>query len=566
MRLAPLLFTLALTIASAAHGQPGRLTLKTERVVVFKNGYGLVVKTATGTADDLGQVYTAEVPESAVLGSFWVMPGEDVVVKSVRATEVALAEDVRHAGQPANIMQLLAANVGKTVTLHPSNTHFEPVSGVIAEVLHGWTDPNTPNTVAQVVVKEASGKTTVMPAAAVARVEGEDLSWSYDFKRPGMRSEKRLIVSVAPKQRVELQMIYFTPNIRWIPTYRLEGISKPEAQIWLQGEILNELESLEGVPLSLVVGVPSFRFENVVSPLSLEPMLHNALNQAAPGLMGQQAYQTQFRNDFNLRASESRGESNVPANLPDPGNEGLAAGEQDLYVYDVGPMTLNKGDRAAIPIWNASAPATHVYTFDLAVQRTRSGSCTVADKNDAEAISQMNQRGGSPLQVASTRVWHQLELTNTSRNPWTTGPAIAFDNGIPIAQDLLTYTSSNGKTLLPLTVATDIRGSYTEEELKREPNVLRWGSHDYSRVTKRCTITLTSYRREASDVRCSVSLGGKASNASNEGKVTLTDAQARDWDDSSWFQVNNHSDVSWSLSLEPGQSVTLTFDVMYYLH
>jgi hypothetical protein len=47
---AAVLGTLAATLPVAA----GELTLSTERVVVFKDGYALFVKRATGTADERG--------------------------------------------------------------------------------------------------------------------------------------------------------------------------------------------------------------------------------------------------------------------------------------------------------------------------------------------------------------------------------------------------------------------------------------------------------------------------------------------------------------------------------
>src|SRR5690242_2792117 len=56
--------------AVAKAAPPGPLTLKTERVVAFKDGYALIVKSATGTADGRGLVYTDDVPD-AVLGCFW---------------------------------------------------------------------------------------------------------------------------------------------------------------------------------------------------------------------------------------------------------------------------------------------------------------------------------------------------------------------------------------------------------------------------------------------------------------------------------------------------------------
>src|ERR1051325_9333251 len=56
-----------------AHTAASQLQLATERVIIFKDGYGLIVKDGKATADAQGKVFTPQVPETAILGSFWAM-------------------------------------------------------------------------------------------------------------------------------------------------------------------------------------------------------------------------------------------------------------------------------------------------------------------------------------------------------------------------------------------------------------------------------------------------------------------------------------------------------------
>ncbi len=80
-----------------------------------------------------------------------------------------------------------------------------------------------------------------------------------------------------------LTLLYFRPGLRWIPSYRIELPAAVDARgVVLQGELLNEAEDLVQVPIDLVVGVPNFRFREVVSPFVLEPALRRALAEAAP--------------------------------------------------------------------------------------------------------------------------------------------------------------------------------------------------------------------------------------------------------------------------------------------
>ncbi len=236
-----------------------------------------------------------------------------------------------------------------------------------------------------------------------------------------------------------------------------------------------------------------------------------------------------------------------------------ATGEQDLFVYSVPEFSLKVGGRATVPIWQAEAPLKHLYTLDLQVVRNaRHGSMVRGESNDARYPA------GSPLRLLKTQVWHQLELSNPSKIPWTTGAAMILRGSLPVGQDLLTYTAPGGTSLLPMTVAINLRGTLAEEEIGREPNVLRWGDHSYSRIRKKGTVTLTSFRETKSRARVAVSLPGKADKISGDGKLRIDDFHTSDWQSGGFWQ-NNHSELIWELELEPGKTVELTYHVSFYV-
>ncbi len=70
--------------APAATAPADRLALATERVVVFKDGYALFVKSGKATADAAGRVFTSTIPEAAVLGCVWAT-GENRKILALRA-------------------------------------------------------------------------------------------------------------------------------------------------------------------------------------------------------------------------------------------------------------------------------------------------------------------------------------------------------------------------------------------------------------------------------------------------------------------------------------------------
>jgi hypothetical protein len=550
------LAALVCAAAGAAEPESGRLALKTQRAVVFKDGYALLIKEAKGVADASGRVFTLEVPDSAVLGSFWAVNRTDDEILAMRAEYTNDWKRVNTPLGPATntLENLLKQVTGKAVTLTTAG----------GEEFRGKLLGRTVIEDRSFVLVEPEGQ----PAGAgpqpisiaqsqIVAVRSPALSDGGNANPPFARA-KRLSFDLGEEsagKAVELTLMFFTPGIRWIPTYRVSGELKDTAAMALQAEILNQSEDLESVGLDLVVGVPHFRFRDVVSPLVLEATLRNALAQAAPQLMGQMSNAM-----FTQRSGEWRREAGAaaPADIQLPPELG-ATGEQDLFVYTVPNFSLRTGGRASVPLWQAEAPLHHLYTLDLNVVRNaRHGSMVQGESDDARYPT------GSPLRLLKTQVWHQLELTNRSKVPWTTGAAIILRGNLPMGQDLLTYAPPGGTSLLPMTVAVNLRGTLAEEEIERKPNVLNWGGHSYSLIRKKGTVTLTSYRDADSDMRVTVSLPGKADAVSGDGRVRIDDFHPGDWQDGGFWQ-NNHSELVWELNLKPGQTVEMTYTVSFYV-
>jgi len=584
---------------------PGRLKLATERVVIFKDGFALFVKNATATADAQGRVYTAEVPDGAILGCFWAssdgkaltMRAEWDEDREERATETACITTV----------ELLRANKGKKVVLGLTREKAPDVAGTIAEVLDlppekekrpaegrgprpvqrlVWRQgqymaqqEELPEASAEqplervreltprggeLVAVDTEGGRVVLPVGEIRTVSGAEVSIKMVRREEVVRHNKRLSFELgadAAGKPAALKLMYFAEGVRWIPTYRIAGALVDKAEIALQGEVVNEAEDIEGAAVDLVVGVPNFRFKHVVSPLSLERNLRQALLASNPSLM---------RNDqlsngqFMQRAGEWRGREAAVA--PDAGALNLApelaaGGHQDLFVYSAKTLNLKKGARATLPLWQSAAPLRHIYTLDVKFARdARSGGY---GKQAQYADQGM---GVSPLKLDQQQVWHQYELANTGNMPWTTGAALILKDQLPLGQELLTYTAPGVKSLLPVTVAVDMTGSYQEEELARQPNALNWSGTQFAQIRKKASITVANNRKEKSLTRVCIGIGGKADKASDGGVVKIDDHRNEDWQNGGYAAVNNHSDVTWELELEPGQTKTLTFEVAMYIH
>lgn len=588
--------------ANAEH----RLTLTTERVAMFKDGYALVVKTATGVADERGRVYTDEVPDAAMLGCFWATTeaGEIAAMRAELVTEVAdeVSESVA-----LSLAELLRGNAGRSVTITMRDPATKPIEGSIVRVLEAPPAATHPTTdaaitslrippagenneadrpreagVTRVALTPVGGQYVLIQAASsqqviaindIASLSGTNLDTRTTHTHKVTRTRKRLgfdLGDSAAGQPARLRIMYFAPGVRWIPTYRLAvNADNRSGVLALQGELLNELEDFQSVALDLVVGVPNFRFRHTVSPLVLERTLRNALYSAAPDIMGRQnAYSNAM---FAQRAAEwgSRDEQSGIAGA-DLAPELGAGAEQDLFVYSRPTLDLNRGERATVPVLKQDVTFDHLYTLDLsAVRDPRAASAAQYACKSPGGPSTPPPAGESPAgRFNVNQVWHQIELKNSSNAPWTTGAAMVMGGAhpIPIAQDLLRYTPAGGRVLLPLTVAVDIRAELTEEEVSREENALKRNGTSYTLVKARSTITLTSSRGEPSKTRISLGLGGRAAEASDQAKVVITGHSSADWGNNDPGPVNNHSDLTWNVELAPNQTKTLTVEFNYYTY
>ena len=123
--------------AFSAERNESQLELTTQRVIVFKDGYSLVIKRGVATTDKSGEVFTDEVPDAAVLGSFWAVPEEGRLISMLAGWKST--KDVKDQQLPCTqTLEILLANQGKQakVELHDKMLF----SGVIHEVLFEKAD------------------------------------------------------------------------------------------------------------------------------------------------------------------------------------------------------------------------------------------------------------------------------------------------------------------------------------------------------------------------------------------------------------------------------------------
>lgn len=536
---------------------------KTERVIVFKDGHALIIKKGVATTDDRGEIQTIELPDAAVLGSFWATASEGELM-GMRAgwVDEVLTNQVTELAQ--NHMQVLEANRGRECEVLMSDNR--QVKGTIREIMGTEKTVQVDDDFLQRMMSYASrdGSTAVgsrkQREGAFVVLAGEDgdhflsVANIKSLTIPKMelqvrneirvkRREKRLTFRFGKTGvRREIMMMYFRPGIRWIPTYRINLPKAGEriAKVIMQAELLNEAEDLLDTPVDIVVGVPNFRFKSTPSPLVLESVMRDTLRQAAPQLMGQMA--SNFANSqYAQRSSEFRRPHGVaparPVNLP---GELTAAQAQDLFVYSLPNVELKKGDRIAMKIVEVEAPFRNVHTWDLHVTRH-------------DIATSPSALGASPLKLSENRIWRQIELTNTTSVPWTTGAAMIMQGQQPLAQELLAYTSIGSRCRVPVTVSIDTLGTVKEQELERKLSALTWDRYKYAQIKNEAVIDVSNHKRTGIDLELTVRIGGRVSAATLDGEVALQPFNQADWVNyRGSHAVNNSSTVIWKQRIEAG--------------
>ncbi len=573
-----------------------QLTIATERVVIFKDGYALFIKTASGTTDADGRLFTDQVPDGAVLGCFWATTDQQKTV-GMSAEWVEKTTEKTTTTACVTTVELLRANRGHKVVLVLAGDKTSSVSGNIVDVLDLPALPPQPapagaigrhpewissarlqeaaeNPFAepfelvprggQLVAIDIDQGRLVLPVVQVMTVAGTDLVTTMVRRTQQTVRSKRLGFDLgkdAANRKATLRILYFSEGLRWIPTYRISGNFEDKADISLQGELINETEDISDAAVDLVVGVPNFRFKTTVSPLTLESTLRQALASADPSLRNN-AYSQVMMNQNSAGAVSDVRDTGAAALSMAP--ELSAGGQQDLFVYGAKHLALKKGARATLPLWQSTAAMRHFYTFDIPVVRDPQSGASYRSGDDDDNGNR-NRAARSPLRLAEHQVWHKFELNNTSPVPWTTGAALIIRDTLPIGQDLLAYTPVGATSLLPVTVAIDMCGDYAEQELARQQGALVWDRTTYALIRKRVTITVRNLRKQPSLTRVSVGLGGKAEVISDDGRIQLNDYRSEDWKDHGNREVNNHSDLSWELTLDAGATKTLTCEFGFYL-
>ncbi|MCC5846358.1 MAG: hypothetical protein JJU05_19080 [Verrucomicrobia bacterium] len=554
-------------LVAEASAPPPRISSRPVRLALFKNGLGFVEREGEMPAGvETGEFGVLPIP---VHGTFWVDPvTEGVEIKGLVAGSEPLAGAAieRDVG---SLTELLEANPGRElelVILGPDGkpesltatvrilrrdagetpAEFEAESGFVDPLvtssnlphpshshMHRSVPQRQPSSAAALLLLEAEAGQWVIDSSSVRQVRGQDLHYrTHDKAADQTRASLMLNVS-GNDEGAKLKISYLAKGITWAPSYRLDLLDDQTVRIHAKAQIINDLEDFENVEVHAIAGFPNLSFANVVDPMAFQGSLAGWLQHLTspePARTRRESVVTQQMVTMNVLQPGSGG---VLADFdPDSFAE---RGDSDLFFYSLENVNLKRGERGYYPLFTSEVPYESVYD------------CHISD-------TQQNERNRG--ETFAEDVWHALRLSNTSKMPWTTAPALVMRNGMIMGQDTLYYTSLGGQTLLRFSKALDVRVSSVEREIERERNV-RYRNSTWNLVTVEGTISLVNLKPVAVTVTVRRTV---------EGEITLNPFDAGlTVPRSGITAVNPTSDLTWEVNIPPRETAELSYTFQRYV-
>ncbi len=522
------------------HAADSAAVLKTKSISIFKNGSCFFTK--EGTLPLVNNQLRLPVP-SAINGTYWLnTPGERTIRSVLFKNElVKVKRDVN------SVIELLENNIGKNISFElvryaplgtppntggivgsgtPQNMGLQAYSGKILGV------NRTLNTFK---IEDKLG-THYFDVASLAGTNYSIVD-AQDSKQQDSSVRYAIINPTKSMDELKLQELSLQNGVQWIPSYNIRLNSAKEARIELKATIENfSAEDILNAETEVVVGVPQLYFSRVMDPVTSPYMTQ--LNTLLPAYNNSQYNQSR---DINVRSARSTykttemsaGVSADVANNYNTSFESEAEASNDIFIYKLGAMTLERNTKAFVPVF-----ATNVEYKDI-------HECDIPDVVNYEYSRVVNNRDDN------FDVFHSIEIHNTSGYPLTTGVVVVHDDKNHfLAQDQLKYIAKGGRGQVHLAKALSVTLKNSEEELERTDNVKRINKIPYGKAQLRGTISINNFDDKAITIKIKKHVNGSVSSAPNGN----TKKQSQN------FGLNPQSEISWEVTVGAGEKKELSYE------
>ncbi|MBX9686574.1 MAG: hypothetical protein K2X27_07715 [Candidatus Obscuribacterales bacterium] len=550
-----------------------------KEVTTFKDGHAFLLHEGSMPCDSHGNVVMDYLP-APVLGTFWPFSAD----KNARLSSVTASKHRVSVPRSAlNVREFVEANPGAHIELfeikngasqNATTVSYEAeILGIpqrSSEELERTSPPNSgeqlPEFADCVLVKTATG----VSAVPLSKIDHITFKSGYEAKLS--REEFRNLLTLKldwgkaqSRTTADVGMMYLQKGIRWIPQYKVNIDGNGSAKVKLQATLVNDLTDLKDVTVNLVVGVPSFAFKDNIDPISLQETLAAVSSRIAD----RRSHMNYLSNAIMSQTAQMRDES-VAAGAEAP-ELPTGSSNEDLFVFTVKHVSLAKGQRMTLPVYETELSYKDVYTL------------TIPFSPPPEIVQNFNYSQQSEIERQShaPKFMHKLRLTNKSAYPLSTAPALLLKNDKVIAQGTMTYTAVGASNDIPLTTAVDLKIKKQDKEIQRVPNAASWQGDQYGRVDLSGMISTTNYGNSPAEIEVVRYVLGKTGKADHEGKSEmvnvfedyefLPDGESLhpvwwgwyswpNW----WSRFNGVGKISWKQNLKPKESLDLNYNWSYY--
>ncbi len=524
--------------------------LPVREVTVFKDGHAYVIREQPSPGAGRRQVVLDELPQP-VLGTFWPYASGGARLVSAKAGRQEVEESV----EAQDLAQFARANLGKDVVFVDStNTR---VDGRLLDVTSAPGAAEHLPREAMLLIATANG-TRMLPLAHAREFE---IKGELQRKFTQKTQQERLALDVeGGEDGAVVGVMYVQRGLRWIPAYRIDIDGEGKAKVQLQATLVNDLIDLDRTTVHLVIGVPKFEFAGLVDPISLQ----NEVAQVAARTRDSR-FSNMLSNSLMTQARSSAAMAEGTEQDPQPVVEGGQSNE-DLFVFTVKDVSLKVGERLVVPI----------ETFELAYRDVYKLEVDFAPPMEVRQNLQSQQVLELAKELAAPKAEHVLRITNGSKVPLTTAPALVLRNGRILAQGRMRYTPAGAQTDLAINTAIDIGVTIEEHETGRKPNAESWAGNSYGRIELAGTIALRNDKDKAVEIEVRRRVLGIADSVGQDGKHKQLDLVGL-WGDNArpawwgwwswpywWFHFNGFGEFRWTVQLQPRATTTLQADWHYF--
>lgn len=492
--------------------------LNPTEINIFKNGTYFIIR--DGNVNISAGKAAIKVPPSPLLSTFWLTTTKDVKIE-----RILFADDTLQSNRSASSMwELLKINTGKKIKLVYSydEKNIREISGTLMAF----------NPISYMIkIKTADNKITFLSSSSIKELIFEETP--NEINKTDSIVRKGHITFNKASGSVPLRLSYMQSGIQWTPLYNIKILNDKELQLELKATVENYMETdLTGVDLVLTVGSPNFYYGAQLDPIANSFMSSLGLISSMNGVAGG-TFATQRFDNYQVMAEESSADGDVNYNQYYNYN---SDGEKsnDLYYYKLGKVDLPYNTKTTLMVFSQNVPYEDIYEVSI-----------------TDAVNYQGYHYVQQTDNVRFDVFHSLKLTNSSTQPFTTGPVFVLDeNLMPLAQDQLKYTAIKGQVSVQLARSPDVVVKYSEEETDRTDNYTTINRTRYTKVTVKGEINIENLQEKEIVLNVDKVIYANVVSVSDGGKFKKIGV---------YYGVNPASQVKWEIPLKAGEKKTLTY-------